>query len=93
MSLNDALSYIKVHPDRDRIIGMYETGPPSDKGFTWCSRTDFPTHQRNAYDVMHAWVLNHGYDSSGYAMMQRLIQAHAKSMARALEPMKLGENA
>lgn len=76
MSINDALKFISVHPERDRIVDMYKRGPPTDGGFMWCTRNDFPKHQQNAYDAMDRWVLNHGYDSSGYVFMQRLIQSY-----------------
>ena len=76
-----ALSFIDAHEQRAQIIAMYNTGPPVAKGFMWCSAADFPAPQGQAFDLMKVFVLDAGYDSSGYAFMHRAIQKALKDRA------------
>ena len=69
-----ALFFIDAHEQYADILAMYKTGPPVDKGFMWCSAADFPAPQGEAFNIMKRFVLDAGYDSSAYAMMQRAIQ-------------------
>ena len=79
-----ALSFIDAHAQRAQIIAMYQTGPPTDKGFMWCSAADFPapqgedSPQGEAFNIMKDFVLREGYDSSAYALMHRAIQKALK---------------
>lgn len=70
-----AMEFITNHEKKEAIQAMYHTGPPEDKGFMWCSCSDFPKNdQQDAFQIMKNWVLDAGFDSSAYGYMQRSIQ-------------------
>ena len=69
-----ALEFIRTHPLKDQIIEMYKRGPPEDTGFMWLREGWFTKEQQQGFQVMRAWVLDHGYDSSAYGFMHRAIQ-------------------
>jgi len=71
---NKALTFIKNHALRDKIVSMYTTGPPENQGFAWW-KNDTPE-----YKAMENFVLAMDYDSSAYACMQRRIQTTIRSM-------------
>ena len=71
---NKALIFIKNHALRDKIVSMYTTGPPKDKGFMWW-KNDTPE-----FKAMEDFVLAMGYDSSAYACMHRRIQTAIRDM-------------
>lgn len=67
-----AVTFLQQHKLRDAIVQMYCRGPPENQGFLmWIN--DSPQ-----YKAMETFVLNMGYDSSAYALMQRNIQSVVK---------------
>ena len=66
------LSKIENHPEKNEFIELYIEGPPDDEGFTWWR--DPP----EVFNITKQWVLDAGYDSSGYGMMHRVIQKKIK---------------
>ena len=79
MDVVPALKFIERHPLRAQIIEMYKRGPPADTGFMWLRDGWFTKEQQQGFQVMRAWVLDHGYDSWEYGLMHRAIQ-HALSL-------------
>lgn len=68
LDLADALEYIDNHTSKNDIIEWYKKGPPDNLGFI------FYKCEKSYEKDMQNWVLNRGYDSSGYAMFHRFIQ-------------------
>ena len=67
-----AIAFLQQHKLRDAIVQMYCQGPPENQGFhVW-------TDDSPQYKAMETFVLDMGYDSSGYALMQRKIQSVVK---------------
>lgn len=67
-----AIAFLQQHKLRDAIVQMYCQGPPENQGFNgWIN--DSPQYQ-----AMRTFVIDMGYDSSGYALMQRKIQSVVK---------------
>lgn len=71
---NKALTFIKNHALRHKIISMYINGPPENQGFMWW-KNDTPE-----FKAMEEFVLAMGYDSSAFACMQRRIQTAIRDM-------------
>jgi hypothetical protein len=51
---NKALTFIKTHALRGKIIHMYTNGPPKDKGFMWWK------NESEEYKAMEDFVLANG---------------------------------
>ncbi len=66
------LSKIESHPEKNDFIELYIKGPPDDEGFLWWR--DPP----EVFTIIRQWVLDAGYDSSGYGIMHRMIQRKIK---------------
>tara|TARA_B100001094_G_scaffold107267_1_gene103322 strand:+ start:104 stop:361 length:258 start_codon:yes stop_codon:yes gene_type:complete len=70
--LEQILSKIENHPEKNEFIELYIKGPPDDEGFMWWNNPP------EFFNITKQWVLEAGYDSSGYGMMHRLIQKKIK---------------
>jgi len=81
-TLQEAIDFITSHDDHENIVSMYKKGPPAEWGFMWYptdwgdsnSSEWFTLDQHDALKTMKTWVVAKGWDSSGYAFMQRRIQ-------------------
>ena len=81
-TVQKAIDFITSHDDHEHIVSMYKKGPPAECGFMWyptgwdehCPSNWFTEEQRAALETMKTWVLEKGWDSSGYGFMQRHIQ-------------------
>ena len=70
--LNEILSKIENHPEKNEFIELYIKGPPDDEGFMWWHNPP------EVFTITKQWVLDAGYDSSGYGIMHRMIQKKIK---------------
>jgi len=66
------LSKIENHPEKNKFIELYIKGPPDNEGFMWWSNPP------EVFNITKQWVLDAGYDSSGYGIMHRMIQRKIK---------------
>ncbi len=67
---------IKSHPESNTMKKVFQKGPPKDKGYMWGLRDpDYWTeNEKIAINIMHKWVLEKGWESSGYSIMFRSIE-------------------
>lgn len=79
---NDIINNILAHTDREAMISVLRKGPPNQLGFMWgLNIPDYWTPQEiEGINQMHIWVLQHGWESSGYAIMFRELQNKIKNM-------------
>lgn len=68
-----ALKFIADHPLREEIIALFKAGPPENRGWMFLS------NESPAFRAIENKVLDLGYDSSGYAIMMRRIEAAIKT--------------
>lgn len=68
-----ALKFIAGHPLREEIIALFKAGPPENRGWMFLS------NESPAFRAIENKVLDLGYDSSGYAIMMRRIEAAIKT--------------
>lgn len=62
--------------NKEDYVGMCRKGPPKETGFMWCRNEDWKDEKhRDAFKDVKNMVLDNGWDSGGYAMMMRAIQA------------------
>ena len=66
------LEKIEKHPEKNEFIQLYLKGPPDNEGFTWWNEPP------EVFTIVRGWVLDAGYDSSGYGIMHRMIQKKIK---------------
>ena len=68
------------HPEKKAMIQVLTKGPPKDLGYMW--GLDHPTYwteeERKAINLMHVWVLQKDWESSGYAIMFRSLEREIK---------------
>jgi hypothetical protein len=68
------------HPEKKAMIQVLTKGPPKDLGYMW--GLDHPTYwteeERKAINLMHVWVLQKDWESSGYAIMFRSLEKAIK---------------
>ena len=81
--------------DHQQVLSMFKKGPPNNHGFMWCDKTGGPNKhftelEAKALNEISEMVLNHGWESSGYAIMLRKIQNKILNDTKTLE--KLGGN-
>ena len=64
------------------MVQVLEKGPPKDSGYMWgLNKPDYWTEQeKEAINIMHSWVLQKGWESSGYAIMFRSLEATIKKL-------------
>ena len=77
--LEEILTYINNHPNKDGIVSMFQKGPPLETGFMYCSKQGgqgfhWTEEEANGLIEIESLVLNKGWDSSGYGFMMRYIQ-------------------
>jgi hypothetical protein len=68
-----ALNFIAGHPLRKEIITLFKESPPENRGWIFLS------NESAAFRAIENKVLDLGYDSSGYAIMMRRIEAAIKT--------------
>ncbi len=71
--------WINNQSNKEAFISMLKKGPPVDKGFMWCSKEGGPglywsKDEAEALTSLSDYVLEMGWESSGYSMMLRNIQ-------------------
>ena len=72
----DILEFIYSNDNKKDIISMYLKGPPEDTGFMWARNAkDYWTEgELKALGIMEKKLWGLGWDSSGYGLMQRIIE-------------------
>ena len=79
-----------LHNEQARyMVRVLQKGPPKDLGYMWgLNEPDYWTQQeKGAISTMHIWVLQKGWESSGYGIMMRKIQRKIKELAINKSPM------
>ena len=73
---------IRSHPESNSMIEVFNKGPPKDKGYMWgLNEPNYWTEEEKiAINIMHKWVLEKGWESSGYAVMFRSIESKLKTI-------------
>ena len=73
---------IRSHPESNSMIDVFNKGPPKDKGYMWgLNEPNYWTEEEKiAINIMHKWVLEKGWESSGYAVMFRSIKSKLKTI-------------
>lgn len=73
---------IRSHPESNSMIEVFNKGPPKDKGYMWgLNEPNYWTEEEKiAINIMHKWVLEKGWESSGYAVMFRSIENKLKTI-------------
>ena len=72
-----------LHNEQARyMVRVLQKGPPKDLGYMWgLNEPDYWTEQeKEAINKMHIWVLQKGWESSGYAIMFRSLEASIKKL-------------
>ena len=64
------------------MVQVLQKGPPEDSGYMWgLNEPDYWTEQEKAaINIMHIWVLQKGWESSGYAIMFRSLEKEIKNI-------------
>lgn len=66
------IAFIDAHEFRLDIISMYRSPPRC--GFKWATGKDWDTVEKGkAFIIMKRFILEEGYDSSAFTMMQRAV--------------------
>lgn len=68
-----ALKFIAEHKLSKEITALFKAGPPANRGWVYL------TNESAAFRAIENKVLDLGYDSSGYAIMMRRIEAAIKT--------------
>ena len=65
------------HKQAKFMVQVLEKGPPKDLGYMWgLNEPGYWTEQeKEAINTMHIWVLQKGWESSGYGFMFRSLEA------------------
>ena len=73
---------IRSHPESNSMIEVFNKGPPKDKGYMWgLNEPNYWTEEEKiAINIMHKWVLEKGWESSGYSVMFRSIENKLKTI-------------
>ena len=73
---------ILVHKQAKFMVQVFEKGPPKDLGYMWgLNEPDYWTEQeKEAINTMHIWILQKGWESSGYGIMFRSLEASIKKL-------------
>ena len=64
------------------MVQVLQKGPPKDLGYMWgLNEHGYWTEQEKAaINIMHVWVLQKGWESSGYGIMFRSLEAAIKKL-------------
>jgi hypothetical protein len=70
-----------AHSQAKYMVQVLKKGPPKDLGYMWgLNEPDYWTEQEKAaINIMHVWVLQKGWESSGYAIMFRALEKEIKN--------------
>ena len=70
------------HKQARYMVQVLQKGPPKDLGYMWgLNEPNYWTQQeKDAINTMHIWVLQKGWESSGYAIMFRSLEASIKKL-------------
>ena len=70
------------HEQAKYMVRVLQKGPPKDLGYMWgLDEPGYWTQQeKEAINKMHIWVLQTGWESSGYAIMFRSLEAAIEKM-------------
>ena len=70
------------HAKAKHMVQVLKKGPPKDLGYMWgLNEPDYWTEQEKAaINIMHVWVLQKGWESSGYAIMFRALEKEINNM-------------
>ena len=65
--------------NKEAFMSMLRKGPPANKGFMWCSKEGGPgkywsKEEAEALNSLSDYILDMGWESSGYSIMIRNIQ-------------------
>ena len=73
---------ILQHKEAKFMVQVLQKGPPKDLGYMWgLNEPDYWTErEKEAINIMHIWVLQKGWESSGYAIMFRSLEAAIKKL-------------
>ena len=80
----DKKEIIKVmlaHTEAKYMVQVLKKGPPKDLGYMWgLDEPDYWTErEKAAINIMHVWVLQKGWESSGYGIMFRELEKEIKN--------------
>jgi len=69
-----------AHTEAKYMVRVLKKGPPKDLGYMWgLNEPDYWTEQEKAaINIMHVWVLQKGWESSGYGIMFRALEKEIK---------------
>ena len=70
------------HEQAKYMVQVLQKGPPKDLGYMWgLNEPDYWTQQeKDAIKTMHIWVLQKGWESSGYGIMFRSLEVAIKKL-------------
>ena len=72
-----------AHSEAKYMVQVLKKVPPKDLGYMWgLNNTDgyWSERQKEAIQIMHVWVLQKGWESSGYAIMFRALEKEIKNI-------------
>lgn len=71
-----------AHTEAKYMVQVLKKGPPKDSGYMWgVNEPDYwSEREKAAITIMHVWVLQKGWESSGYAIMFRALEKEIKNM-------------
>jgi len=79
---NNIVNTILKDSEAEGMISALRKGPPPQLGFMWgLNEPNYWTNaEKSGIDKMHIWVLQNGWESSGYAIMFRKLQSKIKNI-------------
>mgnify|MGYP004030079339 CR=1 FL=1 len=81
--LEQTIEWINSKDNKDWIYNMFIKGPPENKGFMWCDKEGgknkwWTEKESQGLKDVTQYVLNLGWDSSGYGIFMRKLQYHIR---------------
>ena len=85
--LKTTMEWINSKDNRDWIYNMFIKGPPENKGFMWCDQEGgegkwWTEKESQGLKDVTQYVLDLGWDSSGYGLFMRKLQKHIKTQIK-----------
>ncbi len=74
------VGFMESHPQFHDMYRAFIKGPKPDCGFMWTPDNWWVGEEKSAIKIVSDKVLDHGWDSSGYGIMMRMIQRKIKEM-------------
>lgn len=70
-----------AHTEAKYMVQVLKKGPPKGLGYMWgLNEPNYWTEQEKAaINIMHVWVLQKGWESSGYGIMFRALEKEIKN--------------